>query len=339
MSMPNIESNTNPLTTDSISNATTTPTHNDIMRVREFLVDLQARICQALEAQERDGSSNDKPATFVPDDWERPEGGGGRSCVLADGDVIEKAGVMFSHIHVQNLPASATARHPDIAGRKAQAMGVSLVVHPKNPNVPTSHANVRLFVAEAEGEDPIWWFGGGFDLTPFYPVLADCVHWHQVCHDLCAPFGDSVYPDFKQWCDEYFHLRHRDEQRGIGGLFYDDVNFESRGWDFETCFNFMKAVGNGYLEGILPIFEQRKNTPYTEAQREFQLYRRGRYVEYNLVYDRGTLFGLQSNGRIESILVSMPPLASWHYRFEPTEGSPEFELTDFYLKPRDWLTL
>ncbi|HBL97068.1 MAG TPA: oxygen-dependent coproporphyrinogen oxidase, partial [Psychrobacter sp.] len=251
----------------------------------------------------------------------------------------EKAGVMFSHIHVHNLPASATARHPNIAGRKAQAMGVSLVVHPKNPNVPTSHSNVRLFVAEAEGEAPIWWFGGGFDLTPFYPVLADCVHWHQVCHDLCAPFGDHIYADFKQWCDEYFHLRHRDEQRGIGGLFYDDVSTESRGWDFETCFNFMKAVGNGYLDGIMPIFEQRKDMPYTEAQREFQLYRRGRYVEYNLVYDRGTLFGLQSNGRIESILVSMPPLASWHYRFEPAEGTPEFELTDYYLKPRDWLAL
>jgi coproporphyrinogen III oxidase len=198
---------------------------------------------------------------------------------------------------------------------------------------------VRLFVAEAEGEDPIWWFGGGFDLTPFYPVLADCVHWHQVCHDLCAPFGDTVYPDFKQWCDEYFHLRHRDEQRGIGGLFYDDVNFESRGWDFERCFDFMKAVSNGYLDGILPIFERRQDMPFTDEQRQFQLYRRGRYVEYNLVYDRGTLFGLQSNGRIESILVSMPPLASWHYRFEPSPGTAEFELTDYYLKPRDWLNL
>ena len=308
----------------------------DLVQVREFLIDLQARICQALEAQEADNGGS---ATFVPDDWERPEGGGGRSCILADGNVIEKAGVMFSHIHVHNLPASATARHPDIAGRKAQAMGVSLVVHPKNPNVPTSHANVRLFVAEAAGEDPIWWFGGGFDLTPFYPVLADCIQWHQVCYDLCVPFGASIYADFKQWCDEYFHLRHRDEQRGIGGLFYDDVNFDSRGWDFEQCFELMQAVGNGYLDGIIPIFEQRKNAPYTDEQREFQLYRRGRYVEYNLVYDRGTLFGLQSNGRIESILVSMPPLASWHYRFEPVEGTPEFELTDYYLKPRDWLTL
>ncbi len=307
----------------------------NIAQVRAFLVDLQARICQALEAEEKDGGGK---ATFVPDDWERPEGGGGRSCILSGGKVIEKAGVMFSHIHVKSLPPSATARHPDIAGRSAQALGVSLVIHPTNPNVPTSHANVRLFVAESADKAPIWWFGGGFDLTPFYPVLEDCVHWHKVCHDLCAPFGDTVYPDFKQWCDEYFHLQHRGEQRGIGGLFYDDVNFESRGWDFDTCFDFMKAVGNGYLDGIIPIFQKRKTTAFTQAQREFQLYRRGRYVEYNLVYDRGTLFGLQSNGRIESILVSMPPLAAWEYRFEPKAGTPEFELTDFYLKPRDWLS-
>ena len=312
----------------------TVPTSEHIAQVRAFLLDLQARICEALEAQEVAGGGS---ATFVADDWQRPEGGGGRSCVLAGGEVLEKAGVMFSHIQVKNLPASATARHPNIAGRQAQALGVSLVVHPKNPHVPTSHANVRLFVAEAEGEAPIWWFGGGFDLTPFYPVLEDCVHWHQVCHDLCAPFGEGVYDDFKQWCDEYFYLRHRDEQRGVGGLFYDDVNSESRGWDFATCFDFMQAVGNGYLQGIIPIFERRRDTPYTEAQREFQLYRRGRYVEYNLVYDRGTLFGLQSNGRIESILVSLPPLTGWHYRYEPEPGTPEFELTEFYLKPRDWL--
>lgn len=310
------------------------PTQENIAAVRAFLTDLQARICKALEAQEADGGGQ---ATFVPDDWTREEGGGGRSCVLSDGKVIEKAGVMFSHIEVANLPASATARHPDIAGRKAQAMGVSLVVHPKNPHVPTSHANVRLFVAEKAGEAPIWWFGGGFDLTPFYPVMADCVHWHQVCHDLCQPFGEEIYPHFKQWCDEYFYVRHREEQRGIGGLFYDDVNTDSMGWDFDTCFKFMQAVGNGYLDGILPIFEQRKTLPFNESQREFQLYRRGRYVEYNLVYDRGTLFGLQSNGRIESILVSMPPLASWAYRYEPKEGTPEYELTASYLVARDWL--
>lgn len=305
-----------------------------IQKVRTFLLNLQQNICSALEQQE-----SHSQAKFIIDDWERPEGGGGRSCVLSDGNVIEKAGVMFSHIQVNNLPTSATARHPNIAGRKAEALGVSLVIHPKNPHIPTSHANVRLFVAEKDGEEPIWWFGGGFDLTPFYPVLADCIHWHQVCFDLCQPFGDDVYPKFKTWCDEYFYLKHRQEQRGIGGLFYDDVNTDSMGWDFDTCFAFMQAVGNGYLDAILPIFEKRKNTPYTEKQRKFQLYRRGRYVEYNLVYDRGTLFGLQSNGRIESILVSLPNLASWHYRFEPEKGTPEYELTNFYLKPQNWLNL
>lgn len=305
-----------------------------IQKVRTFLLNLQQNICSALEQQE-----SHSQAKFIIDDWERSEGGGGRSCVLSDGNVIEKAGVMFSHIQVNNLPTSATARYPNIAGRKAEALGVSLVIHPKNPHIPTSHANVRLFVAEKDGEEPIWWFGGGFDLTPFYPVLADCIHWHQVCFDLCQPFGDDVYPKFKTWCDEYFYLKHRQEQRGIGGLFYDDVNTDSMGWDFDTCFAFMQAVGNGYLDAILPIFEKRKNTPYTEKQRKFQLYRRGRYVEYNLVYDRGTLFGLQSNGRIESILVSLPNLASWHYRFEPEKGTPEYELTDFYLKPQNWLNL
>lgn len=305
-----------------------------IQKVRTFLLNLQQNICSALEQQE-----SHSQAKFIIDDWERSEGGGGRSCVLSDGNVIEKAGVMFSHIQVNNLPASATARYPNIAGRKAEALGVSLVIHPKNPHIPTSHANVRLFVAEKDSEEPIWWFGGGFDLTPFYPVLADCIHWHQVCFDLCQPFGDDVYPKFKTWCDEYFYLKHRQEQRGIGGLFYDDVNTDSMGWDFDTCFAFMQAVGNGYLDAILPIFEKRKNTPYTEKQRKFQLYRRGRYVEYNLVYDRGTLFGLQSNGRIESILVSLPNLASWHYRFEPEKGTPEYELTNFYLKPQNWLNL
>lgn len=333
----------------SLPNSLPSQTPN-VQAVRTFLLDLQARICQALAQQEQaggiDGASDTK---FLIDNWERPaekneQGimqsmGGGRSCVMAGGQVIEKAGVMFSHIHINNLPASATARHPQLAGRQAQALGVSLVVHPKNPHVPTSHANVRLFVAEKDGEEPIWWFGGGFDLTPFYPVMDDVVHWHTVCRELCQPFGADVYPKFKAWCDDYFYLKHRDEQRGVGGLFYDDVNFDSQGWDFDKCFSFMQAVGNSYLAGVLPIFEKRKHTPYTHAQRDFQLYRRGRYVEYNLVYDRGTLFGLQSNGRIESILVSMPPLASWEYRYEPVAGTPEFELTEFYLKPREWLDL
>lgn len=247
---------------------------------------------------------------------------------------------MFSHIHISHLPASASTRYPQLAGATAQALGVSLVIHPKNPHVPTSHANVRLFVATpADGSEPVWWFGGGFDLTPFYPVLDDVKHWHKVAYDVCQPFGDDVYPKYKAWCDEYFYLKHRGECRGVGGLFYDDVNSQSTGWDFAKCFAFMQAVGQGYIDGIVPIFERRQNTPYTQAQREFQLYRRGRYVEYNLVYDRGTLFGLQSNGRTESILVSMPPLAAWEYRYEPQAGTPEYELTDFYLKPKDWLNL
>lgn len=314
-------------------------TDSHIKKVRTFLLTLQEAICTALEAQEQaggvDGASD---VRFVQDHWTRAEGGGGISCVMSGGQVIEKAGVMFSHIDIHSLPASATIRHPNLASAKAVALGVSLVVHPKNPHVPTSHANVRLFVATPEDGEPVWWFGGGFDLTPFYPVMGDVVHWHTVAYERCRPFGDNVYPKFKAWCDEYFYLKHRDEQRGVGGLFYDDMNTQSMGWDFEVCFDFMQAVGLGYLEGIIPIFEARKHTPYSERERAFQLYRRGRYVEYNLVYDRGTIFGLQSGGRTESILVSMPPVASWEYRFEPKKGTPEFELTDFYLKPQDWLT-
>lgn len=306
------------------------PTSADIQRVRAFLLQLQADICTALEQQEHAGGG---AAQFVPDDWTRDEGGGGRSCVLQDGAVIEKGGVMFSHIHLSHLPAAATQRYPQLVGAKAQAMGVSLVIHPKNPNVPTSHANVRLFIAEKDGQEPVWWMGGGFDLTPFYPVEADCVHWHTVARDLCAPFGTEIYPKYKKWCDDYFYLKHRDEQRGVGGLFYDDLN----DWGFERCFDFMQAVGRGYLDGIIPIFQQRQHLPYTEAQREFQLYRRGRYVEYNLVYDRGTIFGLQSGGRIESILVSLPNLVSWHYRPEWDAGSPEARLTEYFLKPREWV--
>ena len=320
------------MTTPALDATTDTPTSADIARVRTFLLDLQARICAALEREEND---NGGTACFIVDEWQRPEGGGGRSNVLAGGTVIEKGGVMFSHIDIKNLPASATARHPQIEGAKAQAIGLSLVIHPKNPHVPTSHANIRMFVAEKEGMAPIWWMGGGFDLTPYYPVESDCIAWHQTAFDLCAPFGDNVYPDYKKWCDEYFYLKHRDEQRGVGGLFYDDLNQ----WGFARCFEFMQAVGNGYLAAYIPIVQQRKNTPYTEAQREFQLYRRGRYVEYNLVYDRGTLFGLQTGGRIESILVSLPNLVSWHYRPEWEAGSPEARLVTDYLKPRDWLGL
>ncbi|MFO6424681.1 oxygen-dependent coproporphyrinogen oxidase [Motilimonas sp. KMU-193] len=297
----------------------------DKAQVKAYLLQLQDQICNAL--MQADGSG-----VFVEDNWQREEGGGGRTRVLRNGTVIEQGGVNFSHISGDKMPASATAHRPELAGRRFEAMGVSLVIHPHNPHVPTSHANVRFFIAEKEGEDPVWWFGGGFDLTPFYPVDEDCQHWHQVAHDLCQPFGEQVYPDYKKWCDEYFFLKHRNETRGVGGLFFDDLNQ----WPFEDCFAFMQAVGNGYCEAYLPIIERRKATPFTEQQRDFQLYRRGRYVEFNLVWDRGTLFGLQSGGRTESILMSMPPLARWEYAFQPEAGSLEAKLAE-YLVPRTWI--
>lgn len=260
-------------------------------------------------------------------------GGGGRTRVLRHGAVIEQGGVNFSHVYGDAMPASATAHRPELAGRRFEAMGVSLVIHPRNPYVPTSHANVRFFIAEKEGEEPIWWFGGGFDLTPFYPFEEDVRHWHQVSHELCQPFGEEIYPEFKAWCDRYFYLKHRNETRGVGGLFFDDLNR----WPFADCFAFMQAVGRGYLEAYLPIVERRKALPYGEREREFQLYRRGRYVEFNLVYDRGTLFGLQTGGRTESILMSMPPLARWEYDWQPAADSPEALLYSDYLTPREWL--
>lgn len=296
--------------------------------VKAFLLQLQDTICAGLE--QADGK-----AKFVEDAWERAEGGGGRTRVIRDGDVIEQGGVNYSHVFGASMPASATAHRPELAGRSFHACGVSLVIHPKNPHIPTSHANVRFFIAEKEGEAPIWWFGGGFDLTPFYPVLEDVKHWHQVAKDLCDPFGDTVYEDYKKWCDEYFYLKHRGETRGVGGLFFDDLNE----WGFEKSFNFMQAVGNGFLDAYLPIIEKRKDTPTNDAQRQFQLYRRGRYVEFNLVWDRGTLFGLQTGGRTESILMSMPPLARWEYDFTPEADSLEADLYESYLKPRDWLSL
>ena len=300
-------------------------TKPDIMAVKAFLLQLQDDICAGLE--QADGVGR-----FEEDSWTRAEGGGGRSRVMRNGGVIEQGGVNFSHVHGDAMPASATAHRPELAGRSFEAMGVSLVIHPNNPHVPTSHANVRFFIAEKEGSDPVWWFGGGFDLTPFYPVEEDCLHWHQVSHDLCAPFGDQVYPEYKAWCDRYFYLKHRDETRGVGGLFFDDLNQ----WPFERCFDFMQAVGRGYLDAYLPIIEKRNASPYTEQERQFQLYRRGRYVEFNLVYDRGTLFGLQTGGRTESILMSMPPLARWEYDWQPEPGTAEARLNDF-LVPRDWV--
>ncbi len=296
--------------------------------VKAFLLQLQEQICAALE-------QSDGAARFVEDSWERAEGGGGRSRVLTKGAVFEQAGVNFSHVFGDKMPASATAHRPEFAGRRFEAMGVSLVIHPNSPFIPTSHANVRFFIAEKEGEAPVWWFGGGFDLTPFYPFEDDVRHWHQVAFDCCAPFGDDVYPKYKAWCDEYFYLKHRGETRGVGGLFFDDLNQ----WGFERSFAFMRAVGEAYIKAYQPIVERRKQTPYTEAQRQFQLYRRGRYVEFNLVFDRGTLFGLQSGGRTESILMSMPPLVRWEYGFVPAEGSAEALLYQRYLQPQDWLGL
>nr|WP_297458924.1 oxygen-dependent coproporphyrinogen oxidase [uncultured Halomonas sp.] len=299
--------------------------HDLLDDVKRYLLDLQDRLCEALAAE--DGGE------FREDAWERSEGGGGRSRVLENGALFEKGGVNFSHVHGATLPASATAARPELAGRGFHAVGVSWVMHPRNPHVPTSHGNVRFFIAEKPDEPPVWWFGGGYDLTPFYPVLEDVMHWHRVAHDACAPFGDEVYSRFKAWCDDYFYLKHRDETRGVGGLFFDDLN----DWDFSTCFDFQQAIGNSFLEAYLPIVRRRRGVNYGERERAFQAYRRGRYVEFNLVWDRGTLFGLQSGGRTESILMSMPPVAEWHYGWAPEPGSREEALYRDYLHPRDWL--
>jgi coproporphyrinogen III oxidase len=300
----------------------------DIQAVKQFLLGLQDTICDALEKMDGVG-------TFEQEIWSREPGerlgGGGRTRVMTNGHVFEQGGVNFSHVEGKSMPKSATAHRPELEGRRYQAMGVSLVMHPHNPYVPTSHANVRFFVAEKEGCDPIWWFGGGFDLTPFYPFEQDAQHWHDVAKTVCEPFGDTVYDEHKKWCDEYFYLPHRDETRGVGGLFFDDLNQ----WPFEQCFAYMQAVGLGYIDAYVPIVERRHQTAFSDRQRQFQLYRRGRYVEFNLVYDRGTLFGLQSGGRTESILMSMPPLARWEYNYHPDDGSEEAQLYD-YLTPRAW---
>ena len=293
--------------------------------VKRYLLALQDDICEQL--QRVDGGR------FVEDAWQREEGGGGRSRVLENGAVIEKGGVNFSHVFGSTLPPSATAHRPELAGRKWQAMGVSLVIHPRNPHAPTSHANVRFFIAEKEGEEPVWWFGGGFDLTPYYAQHDDVIHWHETARAACQPFGDDIYPRFKKWCDDYFFLKHRNETRGVGGLFFDDYSTGG----FDNAFALMRSVGDHYIKAYRPILERRKDQPYGEREREFQLYRRGRYVEFNLVFDRGTLFGLQSGGRTESILMSLPPLVSWRYDWHPEAGSPEAVLYDEYLKPVDWL--
>jgi len=298
----------------------------DIAAVRAYLLDLQDRLCAELAAE--DGGKG-----FREDAWQRPEGGGGRTRVLEDGTVFEKAGVNFSEVRGGKLPPSATAQRPELAGRSFQALGVSLVIHPRNPYVPTSHANVRFFMAERDGHAPVWWFGGGFDLTPYYGFREDAVQWHRTAWEACAPFGPEVYPRYKRWCDEYFYLKHRGEPRGIGGLFFDDLNEGG----FDDCFAFVRSVGDHYALAYLPIVRRRKDTPYGEREVAFQHYRRGRYVEFNLVYDRGTLFGLQSGGRTESILMSLPPRVSWRYDWRPEPGTPEAELYETFLEPREWL--
>ncbi|WP_338353458.1 oxygen-dependent coproporphyrinogen oxidase [Thalassolituus oleivorans] len=314
------------------------PQHGcDIAAVKTFLLDLQDRICSAIE--QADGQ-----ATFVEDAWDRDQAesplgltGGGRTRVMIEGAVVEKGGVNFSHVRGATLPASATANRPELAGRSFQALGVSLVIHPSNPYIPTSHANVRFFVAEKEGEEPVWWFGGGFDLTPFYPFEEDVIHWHQTGKNLCTPFGDDVFPKYKKWCDDYFFLKHRNETRGVGGLFFDDLNTWNNELNFDKSFEFMQAVGNGYIDAYIPIIERRKDIPYGERERKFQCYRRGRYVEFNLVFDRGTIFGLQTGGRTESILMSMPPVAHWDYDWHPEAGSPEARLYTDFLPHKEWV--
>ncbi len=298
----------------------------DADAVLDYLRSLQDRICNELERL-------DGHARFRHDRWERAEGGGGESRVLRGGAVFEQAGVNFSHVMGQKLPPSASAQRPELADARWVAAGVSLVIHPLNPYVPTTHANVRFFAA-ANDAGSVWWFGGGFDLTPFYPFDEDVLHWHHTAAAACEPFGPEVYPAHKDWCDKYFYLKHRNETRGVGGLFFDDLN----DWGFERCFAYQRSVGDHFLPAYVPIVERRKDTPYGERERQFQLYRRGRYVEFNLVYDRGTSFGLQSGGRTESILMSLPPLVRWEYDWHPEPGSPEDRLYRDFLRPRDWLT-
>jgi coproporphyrinogen III oxidase len=297
----------------------------DLPAVESYLRGLQDRICLALEAEEAG-------ARFKEDVWARPEGGGGRTRLLADGAVFEKAGVAFSHVSGTQLPPSATAHRPELAGKPWQALGVSLVIHPRNPYVPTSHANVRFFLADAEGAHPAWWFGGGFDLTPYYGFDEDVVHWHRTARSAVHAVAPELYPRMKKACDDYFYLKHRKEPRGVGGLFFDDLNELG----FERSFALMRQVGDAFIDAYQPIVARRKGQPFTERERQFQLYRRGRYVEFNLVWDRGTLFGLQSNGRTESILMSLPPLVRWDYAWTPEPGSPEARLHDHFFQPRDW---
>jgi len=303
------------------------PASIDINRVSDYLKQLQQTISTFIQ-------SSDPQAQLTEDHWDREDGGGGRSRVYAGGSVFEQAGVNYSHVFGDKLPPSATANRPALAGRGFQAMGLSLVFHPHNPYAPTTHCNVRFFIAEKEGEEPVWWFGGGFDLTPYYTTDEDCRHWHQTAKDACDPFGVDHYKKYKDWCDEYFYLKHRQEPRGIGGLFFDDYNEQN----FEHSFDFMQSVGNAFIPAYSPILERRKDIPFGDRERQFQLYRRGRYVEFNLVFDRGTLFGLQSGGRVESILMSLPPNVRWQYNWSPDKNTKEAELYEKYLIKRDWVS-
>ena len=298
----------------------------NVSSVEKWCRALQDDVCACLEKL-------DGRARFIEDRWLRDGGGGGLTRVLSDGSVFEQAGVNFSHVSGSALPPAASLRRPELAGRRFRALGVSLVVHPRNPFVPTAHANVRLIIAEAHDAPQLWWFGGGFDLTPYYGFDEDAIAWHRSAHAACAAFGADVYPRYKQWCDDYFHIKHRNEQRGIGGLFFDDLNE----WGFARSFEFARSVGAHFLPAYVPIVERRRDWPHGDAEREFQLYRRGRYVEFNLVYDRGTVFGLQTGGRTESILMSLPPKVSWRYAWQPQAGSREAELYERFLKPHDWL--
>jgi coproporphyrinogen III oxidase len=297
-----------------------------IPQIKAYLLQLQTTICSYVEKE--DGQEK-----FLADNWQRAEGGGGRTCVLAEGPVIERAAVNFSHISGKHLPASATARHPQFNATPFQAIGISSVIHPRNPYVPTVHMNLRFIMLERP-EEIVWWFGGGFDLTPYYPFLEDCQHWHRAAKAVCDPFGATLYTEYKKNCDDYFYLKHRNEPRGIGGLFFDDLNR----WPIEKCFAFVQSVGDHFLPAYLPILQRRKATTYGDRERKFQAYRRSRYVEFNLIYDRGTLFGLQSGGRTESILLSMPPQANWQYNWQPELGSAEAELTEKFLKIVEWVS-
>ena len=297
-----------------------------ITPVKEYLLNLQDTICEKL--QKIDGK-----ASFIEDKWNREAGGGGRTRVLTAGSLFEQAAVNFSLVHGNNLPPSATKSRPELAGNAFTACGVSLIIHPNNPYIPTTHFNGRIFIANEQTDNPVWWFGGGYDLTPYYAFFEDCQQWHRTIADACAPFGDDVYQQYKKWADDYFYINHRQEHRGIGGLFFDDFNQ----WPFEKCFDFLRAIGDSFLPAYIPIVTKRQSTPYSEEERDFQCYRRGRYVEFNLIYDRGTLFGLQSGGRTESILASLPPEVRWKYQWTPKTNTPEALLTEYYLKPRDWL--